>query len=116
MLIKIKNLRLQTVVGVYDWEEKINREIIINAEIETDFKNSLISDDLADAIDYETITSKIKNLIATSRFKLVERMAQKVADVIMEDSRVKKCRVEIDKIGAVEAVESFAVVVEGNRG
>ena len=115
MLIKIKNLRLQTVVDVYDWEEKINREIIINVEIETDFVNSLTSDDISDAIDYETITSKIKNLIATTRFKLIERMAQKVVDVIMEDKRIKKCRVEIDKIGAVEFVESFAVVIESSN-
>ncbi|MES2961821.1 MAG: dihydroneopterin aldolase [Pseudomonadota bacterium] len=112
MLLKIKNLKLQTILGVHLWEEKINREIIINVEIESDFVKSLQSDDINDTIDYDLITTKIKNLIASKRFKLVETMAQNIMDEIMQDSRVKRCKIEIDKVGAVEAVESFSVTIE----
>ena len=112
MLLKIKNLKLQTVLGVHLWEEKINRGIIINVEIESDFIKSLQSDDIDDTIDYDLITTEIKKLIASKRFKLVETMAQKIMDQIMEDSRIKRCKIEIDKVGAVEAVESFSVTIE----
>lgn len=115
MLIKIKNLQLKTILGVYDWEKTFNREIVINVEIETDFVNALRSDNLSDALDYDVITSKIKNLIATKKFRLIETLTQEVMDVILEDGRVKKCKLEIDKVGVVDGVESFSVTIEQVR-
>jgi len=115
VIIKIKNFRLKTIIGIHEWEEKIDREIIVNAEIATDFTNSLISDNISDALDYELITSKIKNLVATRKFRLVEKMAQEIMNVIMEDKRIAKCKLEIDKVGAVEFLESFSITIEQSR-
>ncbi len=116
MLIKIKNLRLKTILGVYDWEEKINREIIINVKIETDNLKSLQSDNIHDTVDYDALVTKIKNLISQKRFKLVEKMAQEVMDKIMEDKRIKKCKLEIDKVAPVDSLESFSVTIERENG
>lgn len=115
MLIKIKNLKLHTNLGVYTWEKTFNREIIINAEIETDFVQSLESDDIADTIDYDTITIKIKNLVAQNKFKLIEKLAQQIMNAIMEEPCIKRCKLEIDKVGVVEFVESFSVTIEETR-
>ncbi len=112
MIIKIKNLKLHTKIGVFDWEKNVDREIIINAEMSTNSTKSLYSDDISDAIDYNQITSKIKNLVATNNFDLVEKMAQTIMDGILEDKRIKKCTLEIDKVGAVENLQSFAVIIE----
>lgn len=115
MLIKIKNLRLKTILGIYAWEEKIDREIIINAEITTDQLNALKSDDITDTIDYDSIIARIKNLISKKRFKLIEKMAAELMNEIMQDHRIKKCKLEIDKVGVVEGVESFSVTIEQER-
>ena len=115
MLIKIKNLKLYTVIGIHAWEESIDREIIINVEITTDHENSLQSDDIADTIDYDSIVSEIKNMIQTTRFKLVEKMAQEIANLIFRNSKVKKCKVEVDKVGVVQGVDSFSVTIEQGR-
>jgi FolB domain-containing protein len=115
MIVKIKNLKLKTILGVYDWEKTFDREIVINVEMETDFVNAAQSDNLNDAIDYDIITSKIKNLITKKRFKLIEKMTQEVLEVILEDDRIKKCKVEIDKVGVVEGVESFSVTIEKTK-
>jgi len=112
MIIKIKNLKLKTILGIHSWEEKVDREIVINVEIETDHRKSLESDEISDAIDYDDIVKKIKNLIATTRFKLVEKMAQQMMNMILQDARIKKCKIEIDKVGAVEGLESFSVKIE----
>ncbi len=114
MIIKIKNFRLKTIVGCHDWEKNIDREIIINVEIESDFDKALSSDNIEDTIDYESLSEKIKNLIATNRFALIEKMAQEVMNLIMEDKRIKKCKLEIDKVGAVEGIESFSVTLIAN--
>lgn len=112
MIIKIKNLKLKTIIGVYDWEQNIDRDITINAQITTDCNQSLQSDDLNDAIDYDEIVTKIKNVIAAKRYNLVEKMIQDVMDEIMSDSRLKKCILEIEKVGAVADLESFSVTIE----
>lgn len=112
MITKIKNLRLNTIIGVFDWEEKVNREIIINIEITSSDNKAAYSDNIADAIDYDSLVLKVKNLVANNRFKLVEKLAQSVIDEILKDRRIKKCKVEVDKVGAVENVESFSVTIE----
>lgn len=115
MLIKIKNLRLKTIIGVYDWEKKSSREIVINAEVETNNTKSTTSDKLSDAIDYAELTTKIKDLVVKSRYNLIEKLAGEIVKKIMQDSRIKRCKVEIDKMKAVEGVESFSVTIEKTK-
>ncbi len=112
MIIKIKNLRLRTIIGVYKWEESVDRELVINVEITTNLTQSLHSDNIADTVDYDLVITKIKNLVATSRFKLIEKMAQSLMDSILADPRIRKCKLEIDKVGLFTDVDSVSVILE----
>jgi dihydroneopterin aldolase len=114
MLIKIKNLRLKTILGVHAWEDHIDREIIINAEIETNYGVSLTSDNITDTIDYEEIVSKIKTLLQSQRFKLIEKMAAEIMKKIMEDHRISRCKLEVDKVGVIPGIDSFSITLEEN--
>ena len=109
MLIKLKNLHLKTIIGVYKWEDDVERKILINIELETDHVESMKSDDIKDAIDYDVITKNIKDLVKNNRFKLVEKMVDEILNLIMTDKKIKKCKLEIDKIGAVADLESFSI-------
>lgn len=115
MLIKIKNLRLKTTIGVYDWEKNFNREIIINAEIEVKNSKSTTSDKLCDTIDYDQITKNIKEVATKNHFKLIEKLAGEIIKKIMQDKRITRCKVEIDKMKVVKDVESFSVTLEKVR-
>lgn len=112
MIIKIKNLRISTIIGVFEWEKTVDRELIINVEIATNISKPLQSDEISDTIDYDQIIDKLKNLVANNRFKLVEKLAQTLMDAILEDKRISKCKLEIDKVGVVENVDSFSVTIE----
>lgn len=115
MILKIKNLKLTTILGIHAWEQDIDREIIINLEIEGDFKRSLESDNIEDTVDYDTISSQIKNLIASKRFKLIEKMAQELLNQVMEDQRITRCKIEVDKVGALDFVDSASITLEEYR-
>ncbi len=112
MIIKIKNLRISTIIGVFEWEKTVDRELIINVEITTNISQPLQSDEISDTIDYDQIIIKLKNLVANNRFNLVEKLAQTLMDAILEDKRISKCKLEIDKVGVVENVDSFSVTIE----
>ena len=59
MIIHIENLRLRTVVGIFEWEKNVKQDVIINIEIEFDGTKAIESDDIAHTIDYKSITKKI---------------------------------------------------------
>ena len=115
MIIKIKNLRLETILGIYDWEQNVKRPIIINAEIHTGFDNARFSNDISKTIDYDIIAKQIKTYLASKNFQLVEKMAQEIIENIMTDKRIDKCSLEIDKVGAVENLESFSITLTEER-
>lgn len=115
MIIKIKNFRFKTILGIYDWEQSVDREIIINATIHTDFDKARFSHNINDTIDYDKIIKKIKNLLSNKNFKLIEELAQDVLELIMQDERVKKVELEIDKLKVVDNVDSFSITLTQER-
>ncbi len=112
MIIKIKNLRVQTIIGVYDFEQTINRDLIINAIIETNNHQSLESDELADTIDYDHIVQNIKSIIKNNKFKLIEKLANEIMKSLSKDQRIVNCTLEIDKVGAVADVDSLSITLK----
>lgn len=115
MKIKIKDFKLKTNLGIYDWEKNFEREIIINLEIEINDSKSVISDNIADTVDYELIYNQIKQLISSKKYNLIEKMAQEILDLIMLDRRIHKCKIEIDKMNIFDEVRSCAVSLESKR-
>ncbi|GDX36672.1 7,8-dihydroneopterin aldolase [Alphaproteobacteria bacterium] len=115
MKIKIKDFKLKTNLGIYGWEKNFEREIIINLELEIKDSQALQSDKIEDTVDYELIYNQIKQLIFSKKFNLIERMAQEIVDLIMLDSRINKCKIEIDKMNIFEEVRSCAVSLESKR-
>lgn len=115
MLIKIKNLKLQTKMGVYEWERDFKRDIIINAKLTIDDEKSLQSDQIEDTIDYSKIIQGIKDIISNNYYKLIEKMTQEVMNFIMQDKRIKACKLEIDKVAPLDEVESCSVIIEEKR-
>jgi len=115
MIIKIKNFRFKTILGIYEWEEKIDREITINATIHTDHDLARFTKNIKDTIDYDEIITKIKNLLSSKKFKLIEEMVQEVLDLIMEDQRIKKCKIEVDKMHVIENIDSFSITLTQKR-
>ena len=115
MIIKIKNFKLETILGIYEWEQNVKRPIIINAEIYTDFDEAKFSNDISQTINYDTIIKHIKSYVSSKNFQLIETMTQEILEMIMLDNRINKCILEIDKVGVMEDVESFSVTLTKER-
>ena len=115
MVIRIKNLRLQTIIGVHDWERERQQDVVINARIEFDGSAAAASDDLADSVDYKAIERRITEEIVHSRYNLLERLAARVIEIIMEQPRVQACEVEVDKPHALSSADSVSVTHSARR-
>jgi D-erythro-7,8-dihydroneopterin triphosphate epimerase len=114
--IKVKNLLLRTYIG-FNPEEQVNRQdVIINFEIETNVSHkALAEDDPDDILDYKTITKKVIQLVQEGRFNLLEVLTQKILDLIMENKKVRRAKVEVDKPHALRFAESVSIEMEAGN-
>ncbi|MCD4823642.1 MAG: dihydroneopterin aldolase [Phycisphaerae bacterium] len=109
MIIRIKNLRLRTIVGVHEFEQRQLRDILVNVELEFDGSAAARTDDLTKAIDYADLADRLTKHAAASRCSLLERLANEMLEIILADKRVRSATVEVDKPGAIPTAESVSV-------
>ena len=113
--ILIKDLLIRGIIGIHDWEREKKQDILINIEMEADCGPAGLSDDFRDAVDYRAVTKSVIALIEESEFYLVEKLAQEIARICLEDSRVTLARVQVEKPGAVRFSRSVGVAIERRR-
>ena len=109
MIIKIENLRVRTIVGIFEWEKKVKQDVIINIEMEFDGAEAIEKDEIEYTIDYKSITKKIISEIEEGNYNLIEKIAGDVMRIVIEDGRVLKATVKIDKPGALRYADSVSV-------
>jgi dihydroneopterin aldolase len=109
--ILIRNLHIQCILGVYDWERHTPREVIVSLELGTDTKPAALSDDLADCVDYDLLSQQIRALAEAARRLTVEALAEDIADHCLRNSRIQEVTVRVEKPGAVTGADSVGVEI-----
>lgn len=112
MHLKIKNLKAQTILGIYEHEQQALREVIINITMEFDGTKAAVSDNIADTIDYDIIETNIIERLKNSRYGLIERLVAEIAAIVKQDNRIINVEVAVDKPGALKNSESVSVTYQ----
>jgi len=116
-LVILRDLRIQTIVGIWDWERKMPQTVSIDLDMAADVGRAAETDDIEDALDYKKVAKRVTGFVQDARFQLVERMAEEVARLIMSEFDVPWVRVAVHKLRAVRDSANVGVVVErGQRG
>lgn len=115
MVIRIKNLRLRTIIGVLDWEREHKQEVVANIELEFDGAAAGRSDRIEDTIDYRALKRKIMAHVESSQYFLLERLAGVILEVVMAEPRVQAATVEVDKPHALRFADSVSVTCSARR-
>jgi FolB domain-containing protein len=111
----IKNLLARGIIGVNDWERKRAQNILINITMFTDTHRAGITDDLADCINYSTMSKKVLAHAENVNRLTVEALANDLARICLEENGVKRVVVSVEKPGAVRFAESVGVEIERSR-
>lgn len=113
--IQIKDLTLRTIIGIND-DERVNRQdVLINVTMYADTRPAGASDDIADAVNYKTITKRIIKLVENSEFFLIEKMVAEIANLCLENHQVKRVMVSVEKPGALRYARSVGITIERER-
>ena len=109
--VLIKNLQVETIIGIFNWEREVRQVVSIDLEMEFDNKVAAKSDDIEDALDYKKIGKRVSSYVKRSKFKLVERLAEQIAKLILKEFPVSSLTVSVTKPGALRGSESVGISI-----
>jgi dihydroneopterin aldolase len=110
--IFLHDLRIETVIGIWDWERKIRQTVVIDLDMAADIRKAAESDGVDDTLNYKDVAKRIKSFVGESEFQLVEAMAERVAAIIRDEFDVPWVRVRVSKPGAIRGAGDVGVQVE----
>lgn len=110
--VYIRELRTDTVIGVYDWERDIRQTVVLDLELASDNRLAAGSDQIKDAVDYAAISTRVLAFIEASEYQLIETLAEQVAALVMREFCVPWLRLQLSKPGAVPQARDVGVQIE----
>ena len=111
-LVFIRELQVNTIIGVYDWEREVRQTVVLDLEMATDNKRAAASDNIADALNYAAVSGRLIEFIGNSQFQLIETMAEQVATIVLNEFKVPWLRLRLCKPGAVAQAKDVGVLIE----
>ncbi|MCU8083560.1 dihydroneopterin aldolase [Shewanella sp. SM23] len=113
--VLIRQLRVDTVIGVYEWEKTIHQSLLLDIDMAWDNKPAAATDDYQYALCYETVSNRLTELITEHPIELIETVAERVADCLLQEFNVTWVKVVVMKPGAVATAASVGVEIERSR-
>ncbi len=111
-IIYLNDLRIKTVIGVFDWEREIKQEVVIDLEMASDIRRAAETDRLDDTLDYKSVAKRVIAFVEQSDFQLVETLAERVAAIVRQEFAVPWLRLRLNKQGAVRGARDVGVIIE----
>jgi dihydroneopterin aldolase len=114
-IVFIRELKVDTLVGIYDWERRMRQQVVLDLDMGSDIARAAKSDKIEDTLDYKAVAKRVAQFVRESEFQLVETLAEKVAELVMQEFRVPWVKVTLNKPGAVSGSKSVGVIVERGK-
>ncbi len=112
--IFLRELKVEAVIGIWEWEQQIRQTVSIDLEVATDARAAAAADSVESTLNYRDVAKQVQAHVADSRFRLVESLAESVARLIVEKFDVSWIRVCVAKPGAIRGAREVGIVIERN--
>jgi dihydroneopterin aldolase len=114
-IVSIRDLKVSTVIGVYDWERDIEQSLVFAVDMATDVAAAAAGDDIARALDYSAVAQTVKTVVIEGKFQLIETAAERVAARLIADYGTPWVRVEVVKPIPAEGYTAAITIERGTR-
>ncbi len=114
--IFLTELKIETVIGIWEWERKIRQTVIVDLEMSADIAKAAATDSVEDTLNYKSVAKRIQQFVEESSFQLVETLAEKIAAIVRDEYGVQWVKVRVNKPGAIRGSRDVGVIIErGDR-
>ena len=113
--IYLRDLRTETIIGVFDWERKVRQTVSLDLELPADVRRAARTDRIEDTLNYKSVAKRVLAFVEASEYHLVETLAEAVARLILREFSVEWVRLTVGKPGAVRDSRDVGVTIERSR-
>ena len=110
-VVFVKGLKVEAVIGVYDWERAINQPILIDIALETDISKAALSDDVNDALNYKAVCDDVSAWCKEIQAELLEHLAGQIADRLIANYSCKAVTLSVAKPTAIAQADAVGVQI-----
>jgi len=114
-IVYIRDLRIETIIGIYDWERETRQTVSLDLEMGTDIKKAASSDHIDDTLDYKSVAKRLIQYVGESEFQLVETLSERVAEIVLNEFNVPWMKLRLSKPGAVTGSQDVGVIIERSK-
>jgi dihydroneopterin aldolase len=111
-IVYIRNLEIETVIGIYDWERKIRQKVTIDLDMAFDISKAASSDTIEDTLNYKAVAKRLISFVEASEFQLIETLAEEIASIVLNEFKVSRLKLTLGKPGAVTGARDVGVIIE----
>lgn len=111
-IVFIRELRVDTIIGVYEWEKHNKQALVLDVEVAADLGKAMETDDLQYTLDYKAMADRLVEYAETNHFNLVEALADRCAQILIKEFGVRWLRLRIAKPDALDYARDVGVVIE----
>lgn len=111
-IVYISGLRVDAVIGVFEWEQNIRQPLVFDLSMGVDCQPAAKNDDIQLALDYAEVSEFVTFYTADSRYKLVETLAESLAEQLMAKFAIGWIQIKIAKPNAVLNAAEVGVIIE----
>lgn len=111
-IVFINDLRINTVIGIYEWERQVRQTISLDLEMSTDIRQAAQTDDIRYALNYHAVAKRLIGFLEGSEFLLVETMAEQICQMVRDEFGVAWVKLCLRKPGAVREASAVGLIIE----
>ena len=111
-IIYLHDLRVETTIGIYDWERQVKQAVVIDLDMAADVRSAANTDQIEDTLNYKAVAKRVIAYVGESRFQLVETLAERIAEIVITEFNVPWLRLRVNKPGAVRGARDVGVLIE----
>lgn len=113
--ILIRQLQVDAIIGIHDWEKQHKQPILIDMDLSFDCQQAAVSDDINDALDYFEVCQQITAFVGASHFELIEKLAQSVADLVLNNFPCQKIKLTLFKPDAIANTQAVGIQIKRSQ-
>lgn len=114
-IIFLNEVKVQTKLGVPEWERMVEQTIILDIEIGYDLSKACKSDDVNDTIDYGAVVNRIRETLKENSFQLVEALAEHICQLILREFNALNVKVKVAKPAILPGLKALGIVIERSK-
>jgi len=113
--IFLQDLRVDTIVGIWDWERKIRQTVSIDIEMAADVAKAAAADNIEGTLNYKAVAKRVQQFVGDSEYQLVETLAEKIAETILAEFDIPWIQLRVSKPGAIRNAKNVGVLIRRQK-